>query len=181
MNRLASVAKHLVIHTTPKQATLSPSRVFSRLSTPNMPTYTGSCYCRNIQYNLTLSSPDDARTSLCHCHNCKVHAFYNPSSLYPKTKIWLFICWRECLLSRKRSAQITASHPKSPRTPYRSPRAHLKSMRPTMDPGWWFTASSAITAAVSFLNMAWEPRLPFTPPPRKEKYRVLILQLFFFC
>ncbi|PGH15206.1 hypothetical protein AJ79_02571 [Helicocarpus griseus UAMH5409] len=36
-----------------------------------MPAYTGSCYCRAIQYNLNLSSPDDARTSLCHCRSCK--------------------------------------------------------------------------------------------------------------
>lgn len=43
-----------------------------------MPVYTGSCYCRNIQYTLALASPDDARTSLCHCHNCKVRG---PSQL----------------------------------------------------------------------------------------------------
>ncbi|OJD22831.1 hypothetical protein ACJ73_05817 [Blastomyces percursus] len=36
-----------------------------------MPTYTGSCYCRAIQYRLNLVSPADARTSLCHCQNCK--------------------------------------------------------------------------------------------------------------
>ncbi|KAK1141736.1 hypothetical protein N8T08_008834 [Aspergillus melleus] len=36
-----------------------------------MPKYTGSCYCRKIEYELDLSSPDDARTSLCHCRNCK--------------------------------------------------------------------------------------------------------------
>ncbi|PGH31861.1 hypothetical protein GX50_05359 [[Emmonsia] crescens] len=36
-----------------------------------MPTYTGSCYCRAIQYQLNLTSPDDARTSLCHCRSCK--------------------------------------------------------------------------------------------------------------
>ncbi|KAJ6017238.1 Glutathione-dependent formaldehyde-activating enzyme/centromere protein V [Penicillium sp. IBT 35674x] len=36
-----------------------------------MPTYTGSCLCRNIEYELRLASPDDARTSLCHCRNCK--------------------------------------------------------------------------------------------------------------
>ncbi|THV02159.1 DUF636 domain protein [Dendrothele bispora CBS 962.96] len=36
-----------------------------------MPTLTGSCYCRQIEYELSLSSLDDARTSLCHCHNCK--------------------------------------------------------------------------------------------------------------
>ncbi|KAI9802301.1 MAG: hypothetical protein M1833_001807 [Piccolia ochrophora] len=31
----------------------------------------GSCYCREITYEVTLASPDDARTSLCHCKNCK--------------------------------------------------------------------------------------------------------------
>ncbi|KAJ5613364.1 Glutathione-dependent formaldehyde-activating enzyme/centromere protein V [Penicillium lagena] len=36
-----------------------------------MPTYPGSCFCRKIQYELRLASPDDARTSLCHCRNCK--------------------------------------------------------------------------------------------------------------
>ncbi|EED19819.1 DUF636 domain protein [Talaromyces stipitatus ATCC 10500] len=36
-----------------------------------MTTLTGSCYCQNIKYEVTLNSPDDARTSLCHCRNCK--------------------------------------------------------------------------------------------------------------
>ncbi|KAL1959373.1 hypothetical protein VTO42DRAFT_2176 [Malbranchea cinnamomea] len=36
-----------------------------------MPTYTGSCYCCQIQYELSLESSNDARTSLCHCRNCK--------------------------------------------------------------------------------------------------------------
>ncbi|KAJ5209372.1 hypothetical protein N7449_003751 [Penicillium cf. viridicatum] len=36
-----------------------------------MPTLAGSCICRNIEYELKLSSIDDARTSLCHCRNCK--------------------------------------------------------------------------------------------------------------
>ncbi|KAJ5669934.1 uncharacterized protein N7477_005297 [Penicillium maclennaniae] len=36
-----------------------------------MPTYSGSCFCHNIEYELQLDSPDDARTSLCHCRNCK--------------------------------------------------------------------------------------------------------------
>lgn len=34
--------------------------------------YTGSCYCCAITYELDLAFPDDARTSLCHCHSCKV-------------------------------------------------------------------------------------------------------------
>ncbi|KAJ5978410.1 Glutathione-dependent formaldehyde-activating enzyme/centromere protein V [Penicillium viridicatum] len=36
-----------------------------------MPTLIGSCICRNIEYELKLASIDDARTSLCHCRNCK--------------------------------------------------------------------------------------------------------------
>ncbi|KZT10102.1 uncharacterized protein LAESUDRAFT_722256 [Laetiporus sulphureus 93-53] len=36
-----------------------------------MPTYTGGCYCGNIRYRLNLSSADEARTSICHCRNCK--------------------------------------------------------------------------------------------------------------
>lgn len=32
---------------------------------------TGSCYCRNLKYHVDLDSKDDARTSLCHCSNCK--------------------------------------------------------------------------------------------------------------
>ena len=32
---------------------------------------TGSCTCRNPTYTLSLASPSDTRTSLCHCRNCK--------------------------------------------------------------------------------------------------------------
>ncbi|KAF2190210.1 DUF636 domain protein [Zopfia rhizophila CBS 207.26] len=32
---------------------------------------TGSCYCENLKYALSLESKGDARTSLCHCGNCK--------------------------------------------------------------------------------------------------------------
>ncbi|KAI9732787.1 MAG: hypothetical protein M1834_003725 [Cirrosporium novae-zelandiae] len=40
------------------------------------PTYTGSCYCRAIQYEINLDSPSSpssssAHTSICHCQNCK--------------------------------------------------------------------------------------------------------------
>ncbi|KAF7503889.1 hypothetical protein GJ744_003029 [Endocarpon pusillum] len=33
--------------------------------------FPGSCYCRTIQYEIELESKDDARTSICHCGNCK--------------------------------------------------------------------------------------------------------------
>ncbi|KAL8673967.1 MAG: hypothetical protein Q9168_001610 [Polycauliona sp. 1 TL-2023] len=34
--------------------------------------YNGKCYCGAIKYGIDISSPDEARTSLCHCHNCKL-------------------------------------------------------------------------------------------------------------
>ena len=33
--------------------------------------YKGSCYCHAIKYTVSCSA-EDARTSLCHCNNCKV-------------------------------------------------------------------------------------------------------------
>ncbi|KAF3387088.1 hypothetical protein F1880_001675 [Penicillium rolfsii] len=36
-----------------------------------MPVLTGSCFCRKIEYKLRLESAEDARTTLCHCRNCK--------------------------------------------------------------------------------------------------------------
>jgi hypothetical protein len=37
-----------------------------------MPEFTGSCPCNRLSFTLTLSNPaEDARTSVCHCGNCK--------------------------------------------------------------------------------------------------------------
>ncbi|GKU11273.1 unnamed protein product, partial [Fusarium langsethiae] len=36
-----------------------------------MPSYTGKCVCGNVKYSVSLDSPDDARTSLCHCRSCR--------------------------------------------------------------------------------------------------------------
>jgi hypothetical protein len=37
-----------------------------------MPPVNGSCYCTSLAFTLTLTDPaEDARTSLCHCGNCK--------------------------------------------------------------------------------------------------------------
>ncbi len=44
--------------------------------------YKGGCYCGEIRYTIDVS-PDNARTSLCHCLNCKV----NHSPL-PKTHLY---------------------------------------------------------------------------------------------
>jgi len=34
-------------------------------------TLSGGCYCGKVRYELSLASKDEARTSLCHCGNCK--------------------------------------------------------------------------------------------------------------
>jgi len=31
----------------------------------------GRCVCRKLRYSLDLDSPDDARTTLCHCNSCR--------------------------------------------------------------------------------------------------------------
>ncbi|KAL8756480.1 MAG: hypothetical protein Q9184_004488 [Pyrenodesmia sp. 2 TL-2023] len=33
--------------------------------------YKGACYCKAVKYEIDIASPDEARTSLCHCKNCK--------------------------------------------------------------------------------------------------------------
>ncbi|KAL4249055.1 Gfa family protein [Abortiporus biennis] len=33
--------------------------------------YQGGCYCGEVGYELDLDSPEEARTSICHCNNCK--------------------------------------------------------------------------------------------------------------
>ena len=47
------------------------NRTFSTSSAFAMPVYNGGCYCGEVKYTIDVS-PDDARTSLCHCKNCKV-------------------------------------------------------------------------------------------------------------
>lgn len=54
-----------------------------------MPTFTGSCYCAQIKYELILDSAEDARTSLCHCRNCKkvFGANYGLTAKVPKNAL----------------------------------------------------------------------------------------------
>lgn len=51
-----------------------------------MTTYKGKCVCGALKYSVTLDSPDDARTSLCHCHNCR-HAFGTNFGLTTKVPV----------------------------------------------------------------------------------------------
>ena len=55
----------------------------------NMPELGGGCTCGRIRYELTLNSLDDARTTLCHCHSCKV-AMGGAFGLTAKTPIDMF-------------------------------------------------------------------------------------------
>jgi Uncharacterized conserved protein len=85
MNRIALVTEYLRRPLQPHQVILSTTPLFSSFSAFKMPTYTGSCYCRAIEYELELSSPDEARTSLCHCRNCKVEiSLFLHFLLYPR-------------------------------------------------------------------------------------------------
>ena len=44
----------------------------TRLDPYNTMKFPGSCYCRVIKYEIELDDKDQARTSICHCGNCKV-------------------------------------------------------------------------------------------------------------
>jgi len=46
----------------------------------------GRCVCNALQYSLHLDSPDDARTTLCHCHSCR-RAFGTNYGL--TAKVWM--------------------------------------------------------------------------------------------
>lgn len=49
----------------------------------------GGCTCGRIRYELMLNSVEDARTTLCHCHSCKV-AMGGAFGLTAKTPIDMF-------------------------------------------------------------------------------------------
>ncbi|KAF2252234.1 DUF636 domain protein [Trematosphaeria pertusa] len=55
---------------------------------------TGSCFCRRLTYKLRLDSKDDARTSLCHCSNCK-KAFGGAFGLTAKVPLQSFLYTKE--------------------------------------------------------------------------------------
>ncbi|KAK5656756.1 hypothetical protein OQA88_4304 [Cercophora sp. LCS_1] len=49
----------------------------------------GRCVCKNLQYSLDLDSPEDARTTLCHCSSCR-RAFGTNYGLTAKVPIQAF-------------------------------------------------------------------------------------------
>ena len=46
-------------------------RQFSTSKPFNM-IFPGGCYCKKVRYEIDLEDADKARTSICHCKNCKV-------------------------------------------------------------------------------------------------------------
>lgn len=46
---------------------------------------TGGCVCESLRYSVTVSSADEARTSICHCASCR-RAFGTNFGL--TTKVW---------------------------------------------------------------------------------------------
>ncbi|KAF1973775.1 DUF636 domain protein [Bimuria novae-zelandiae CBS 107.79] len=50
---------------------------------------TGNCYCKNLSYTLKLEDKNDARTTLCHCKDCK-KAFGGAFGLTAKCPIQTF-------------------------------------------------------------------------------------------
>lgn len=56
----------------PNSQSKSSIPTMSTMSSQSQPVdLTGSCFCGNLTYQLYLDSKGDARTSLCHCRNCK--------------------------------------------------------------------------------------------------------------
>ena len=49
----------------------------------------GTCYCKSLTYQLNLDDKKDARTTLCHCENCK-KAFGGAFGLAAKVPIQAF-------------------------------------------------------------------------------------------
>ncbi|KAI9865674.1 MAG: hypothetical protein M1813_002132 [Trichoglossum hirsutum] len=50
--------------------------------------HSGSCYCGKLKYELDLGSPDDdARTSICHCRNCRkwTGSAFGITTMVPRT------------------------------------------------------------------------------------------------
>jgi len=106
---------------------------------------TGSCYCRCLQYELNLESVDDARTSLCHCYNCKACHLIISNPSFNST----FSDWG---MNRKHSARIMASQPKFPKIRFATLKGNQKNMLQTMVLAQCYIGSSVTLAEASSWN-----------------------------
>lgn len=68
--RVAAVNDHLVFWNT--RANFNRRAFGTSPSFADKMKFPGGCYCTKIRYEISLDDPDkDARTSICHCGNCK--------------------------------------------------------------------------------------------------------------
>ena len=123
---------------------------------------TGSCYCRAITYEVSLNSADDARTSICHCKNCKACTLLTfPFSHAPAS---VHSAHHNSLQRYRNSPAATLpSRPRSQGQPSRSSLAQntSKYMKQTTGRAWSCTANSATPAAQDCWNMVYVIHLPY--------------------
>jgi hypothetical protein len=154
MYRLKALSSALAFNVrTAPPASLPHSSQFSTSSYLAKMLSTGSCYCRAITYEVSLNSADDARTSICHCKNCK--ACTPLASPFPRAPASA----RHYSLQRYRNspAATLALRPRSQSQPSRSSLAQntSKYMKQTTDRAWYCTANSATPAAQDCWNMVY--------------------------
>ena len=117
--------------------------------------YTGSCYCKEIRYEINLASADEeARTSICHCKNCKVLNQPIPP-FFPSVLPYMTDSadW-----PRNGPDPHSASRPNSPEKHSRSRRARQRSTSVIMDQGRSFIVSFVGLVVPASLNMVYVVR-----------------------
>ena len=135
---------------------LPHSRQFSTFSYLTKMFSPGSCYCRAITYEVSLNSADDARTSICHCKNCKARTPLTSPFLHALASVHSAL-HNSLQRYRNSPAATLALHPRSPSQPSRSSLAQntSKYMKQTTDRAWYCTANSATPAAQDCSNMVY--------------------------
>jgi hypothetical protein len=164
MFRLKALSSALTFNVrTAPPARLPHSSQFSTSSWLAKMLSTGSCYCRAITYEVSLNSADDARTSICHCKNCKVCTPpHLPLPLPPGHRhLPIPLAITHPQRYRNSPAATLALRPRSQSQPSRSNRAGntSKYTKQTTGRAWSCTANSVTPAAQDYWNMVYVIRL----------------------
>lgn len=77
LRRAAAIDEHLILWNTgpnfSRRTFGSTAAQLLRASDKMAKSIPGGCYCTKVRYEVSLDNPDkEARTSICHCKNCKV-------------------------------------------------------------------------------------------------------------
>jgi hypothetical protein len=113
--------------------------------------HTGSCYCGEIKYEIDVASPDEARTSLCHCKNCKVTIISKPQ---------ITQCRSADYISRNYSAPLLASQSRFLEKLSRSSQASQPSILQITDPVSLSIGSFVVPVDQGFLNSEYGDSVP---------------------